>query len=95
MYKIECQKSNCKNSRYIGETRRPLKYRLADHRGYVNNQMTNQATGAHFTSTGHSLSDMKVVILELVKYKNTEYRKEHERYHIQKFNTYNEGMNKQ
>ena len=57
---------------------RILKHRLADHRGYVNNKITSQATGAHFTSPGHTLSDLKITILERVKYWNTEYRKERE-----------------
>ena len=69
VYMIECQKSNCKQNRYIGETGRALKYRLAEHRGYIVNSLTNTATGAHFTSPGHSLSDMRILILEQVKIK--------------------------
>ena len=94
IYMIECQKNGCKEKRYIGETKRPLKYRLADHRGYVNNHITSQATGSHFNSPGHSLTDLKITILELVKYRNTAYRKEREKYFIRKFNTYHEGLNK-
>ena len=72
---IECQKENCKK-RYVGETKRSLKYRLAEHRGYVTNQHTDKATGAHFNAEGHSLSDLKIIILEQVKKKtlNTENR---------------------
>ena len=95
IYMIECQKSNCKENRYIGESGRPLKYRLAEHRGYVVNQTTSNATGAHFNSPGHSLSDMKVLILEQVKIRSAEYRKEREKYFIHKFNTFYEGMNRQ
>ena len=95
IYMIECQKSNCKENRYIGETKRPLKYRLAEHRGYVINKMTTYATGAHFNSPGHSLSDMKIIILEQVKIKDPQYRRERERYFINKFNTYYEGMNRE
>ena len=95
IYMIECQKTNCKEPRYIGETHRLLKHRLAEHRGYVNNKIISQATGAHFTSPGHTLSDLKIIILELVKYRDTSYRKEREEYFIKKFNTFYEGMNKQ
>ena len=95
IYMIECQKYNCKENRYIGETKRPLRYRLAEHRGYVVNNITTNATGAHFTSPGHSLSDMKIVILEQVKIQDPQYRRERERYFINKFNTYYKGMNRE
>ena len=93
IYMIECQKSNC-NQRYIGETGRLLRYRLAEHRGYVVNHVTTQPTGAHFTSPGHSLSDMKIMIIEQVKIQDPAYRKEREKYFINKFNTFYEGMNR-
>ena len=95
VYMIECQKSNCKQNRYIGETGRALKYRLAEHRGYIVNSLTNTATGAHFTSPGHSLSDMRILILEQVKVRSLAYRKEREKFFINKFNTYYKGMNRQ
>ena len=95
IYMIECQKENCKEPRYIGESGRPLRYRLAEHRGYIVNHMTDKPTGAHFTSPGHSLSDMKIIILEQVKIQDTLYRKEREKYFIHKLNTYYQGMNRQ
>ena len=82
---IECQKENCKK-RYVGETKRSLKYRLAEHR--------DKATGAHFNTAGHSLSDLKIIILEQVKKKEIEYRKQREKYFIRKLNTLNIGLNK-
>ena len=93
VYMIECQKSNCKE-RYIGESGRPLRYRLAEHRGYIVNNITTTPTGAHFTSPGHGLSDMKVSIIEQVKIQDTLYRKEREKYFINKFNTFYQGMNR-
>ena len=68
---------------------------MADHRGYVTSGNTETATGAHFNSPGHSLSHMKVSILEQVKIKDDTYRKVREKYHIEKFNTFNNGLNKQ
>ena len=41
------------------------------------------------------LSHLKVTILEQVKFKSTEYRKEREKYFINKFNTLYEGLNRQ
>ena len=91
---IECVKKNC-NKRYIGETKRMLKSRIADHRGYVISGNTETATGAHFNSPGHSLSHMKVSVIEQVKKKDDNYRRIREKYHIEKFNTLNNGLNKQ
>ena len=94
IYMIECEKEKCK-LRYIGESKRSIKYRFADHRGYVVNKHVDKATGAHFNLPGHSLSHMKFTILEQVKINNDNYRKERERYFIQKFDTYNQGLNRQ
>ena len=80
--------------RYIGETKRIMKFRLADHRGYVNNR-DDTATGEHFNSPGHSLSDLNITILEQVKKKDDLYRKEREKYFIRKFNTFYRGLNRQ
>ena len=92
IYLIEC--THC-SDRYIGETGRPLKYRIADHKGYVNNDKVNYITGAHFNKPGHSLSNLKVTILEKSKTGDSTYRKERERYFINKFNTLYKGMNGQ
>ena len=42
----------------------------------------------HFNESGHSLADMKMIILEKVKKNDELYRKECEHYFIRKFNTY-------
>ena len=97
IYMIECKKERCRTKneyRYIGESKRPLKYRLADHRGYVLNDKHNQATGAHFSLPGHSLGDLSVTIVEQVRKTDDLYRKEREKYHIRRFNTYHCGLNK-
>ena len=91
IYLIECTK--CKE-RYIGETKRSLRARLADHRGYVNNQRVDVATGAHFNKPGHGLSNLSITIIEKQKNENDQYRKEREKYFINKFNTHYKGMNK-
>ena len=62
--------------RYIGETKRTLKDRLADHQGYIVNTDTTKATGAHFNLPGHNLSNLKISILEKVKKNCDTYRKE-------------------
>jgi hypothetical protein len=54
----------------------------------VNNHDFTTATGEHFNSSGHSLSDLSITILEKVKTNGDLCRKEREKYHIRKFNTY-------
>ena len=93
IYLIECNIDTCKE-RYIGETERRLKDRLADHRAYVTSKVVTQPTGAHFNLPGHSVANLTVTILEKVKNKCAIYRKERERFYIQKLNTLHEGMNK-
>ena len=93
VYGIICKKDKCKAA-YIGETKRQLKFRLSDHHGYIVNKHRNTATGRHFNLPGHSLADLSVIIIEQVKKKDTLYRKEREQYHIRRFNTLYQGMNR-
>ena len=69
-----CKKERCKEA-YIGETKRLLRSRIADHCGYVRNQKVDTATGTHFNLPGHSLADMTVTVLEQSKRNNEQYRK--------------------
>ena len=92
VYLIQCQKDNCKDNRYVGETKNSLHERLNQHRGYVTRK-TNDATGIHFNLPGHKLSDMRITALEKVKSNDPIYRKEREKYHIRKLNTFYQGMN--
>ena len=94
IYLVQCKKEACKMN-YVGETKRIMKFRFAEHRGYVNNCDESQPTGQHFNSQGHSIADMSVLILEQVRSSDPLYRKEREKYFIRKFNTYYNGMNRQ
>ena len=94
VYAISCAKDTCKMV-YIGETKRMLRFRVAEHRGYVSNKETDKATGAHFTMPGHSLADLRVSAIEHTKGRGTEYRKEREHFFIRKFDTFHRGLNKQ
>ena len=69
VYAIICKKEGCKEA-YLGETKRLLKFRLADHRGYIVNGDTSTATGQHFTSRGHSLADLSIAAIEQAKKNN-------------------------
>ena len=94
VYTIFSMKDNCRNI-YIGETKRMLKFRLADHRGYVSSKDTDKATGAHFNMPGHALADLRVAVIEQTRGKSSAYRKEREHYYIRKFDTFYHGMNRQ
>ena len=52
-------------------------------------------TGAHFNLPGHSVSDLSATVLERVKINDISYRKEREKYLINHFNTYYQGINRQ
>ena len=73
IYLIECNKDTCKE-RYIGQSKRKLSTRLADHRGYVTNLVINKPTGFHFNLPGHSLANLTITVLEQSKFNNEEYR---------------------
>ena len=94
IYLIKCNKENCKQNRYVGETERKARERISEHRGYIYRNEKRFATGEHFNQPGHSLDNMKFTILEAVKKKDPLYRKEREIYHIRKLNFFHNGINK-
>ena len=79
---------------YIGETSRKLKDRFSDHLSYVRSNASSQPTGFHFNSSGHSISDMKICIVEKVSQDSKIYRLEREKFFIEKFKTKWKGLNK-
>ena len=92
VYMLQCQKFE-KN--YIGSTIRQLKHRVAEHRGYISNQVTSRATGAHWNLPGHSLAHLKITVLEQSRSRDEEYIREREKYFIRKFDTFNNGINQE
>ena len=94
IYCISCNKQSCKFVQYIGETKRPLKKRFSDHVYYVRKPDLTQPTGLHFNLPGHSISNMKICIVEKCSQNSDLYRKEREEYFIEKFNTKYEGLNR-
>ena len=90
IYMLECKKCN---ARYIGETEREFRERIKEHIGYARTKNLNKVTGNHFNLPGHEIYHMKFTVIEKVKFNNTQYRKEREKFHINKFDTYRHGMN--
>ena len=91
IYAVICKHDNC-NKVYIGETKQMLKSCLAQYCGYVQNNI--EATGQHFNLPGHSLADLMVTVIEQVRKSDTLYRREREEYHIRRFNTLHNGINR-
>ena len=91
VYCISC--IHC-GQQYIGESHRSLKERFGEHRGYVRGEKLNKATGEHFNLEGHSISDMRIQIVEKIFTKNGFFRKEREKMFINKFDTKRKGLNK-
>ena len=52
-------------------------------------------TGAHWNLPGHTLANLKVTVLEQSKSRDKEYIREHENYFIKKFDTFNDGINRE
>ena len=97
IYVITCNKKECKNIQYIGESGKKLKQRFAQHLACVRSTNEDQkptATGEHFNMPGHSINNMKVSILEKVTQDSIAYRKIRESFYINKFETKHCGLNR-
>ena len=91
IYCISCLKCRVQ---YVGETERSLQERFSEHKAYVVNKHLQKATGAHYNTPGHSLSDMQVSVVEKVHSNDPLVRKEREDQFIRKLNTKYKGLNK-
>ena len=91
VYLLECTKCF---EMYIGETKRPLRERISEHVQYARSIIPTKATGIHFNKPGHSIANMKFVVLEQTKNSDDLYRKERETFFINKFRTYHNGINR-
>ena len=71
-----------------------LKHALQNINGYISSIFPTKATGIHFNKPGHGLKDVRITILEQMKTPEEVYRKEREKYLINKFNTFYRGINR-
>ena len=79
---------------YVGESERSLQDRFSEHLGYVKNKHLTKATGGHYNLPGHTVSDMRVTIVEKIHSSDPLIRKQREELFIQKLNTKYKGLNK-
>ena len=79
IYIIEC--TLC-NMQYVGETQNALHIRLNGHRNDMKHKRVDKPVAAHFNRPGHSLADLTIMVLELMRSHNPDLRKKRESYWI-------------
>ena len=87
IYLIQCKKCH---SQYIGETKRKLNEHFGEHRRSILNhhQLVNPTpVSLHFNQPGHSINDVQLTPLELVRSKRDSVRKAREANLINKAKT--------
>ena len=98
IYYWKCTKDNCElfpECEYIGMTSRTFQKRLYEHTYYVKSEKFTEPSGEHFNLPGHSLHHLKGLALEEVRNADTFVLKAREALLIQKFNTFNRGLNQE
>ena len=97
IYYWKCTKENCPNKpycEYIGKTKRKFQIRFSEHRDYAKSLKINEPSGEHFNKSGHSVHNLKGMVLEKVKSTDPFVLKIREARLIRKFDTYHHGLNK-
>ena len=87
IYLIECKKCHLQ---YIGETKCQLSERFGEHRrSILNHQQLSTTTpvSLHFNQAGHSINDVRLIPIELIRSKRDSIRKAREAHLITKAKT--------
>ena len=98
VYYWRCIKSNCKDypkCEYVGLTRRAFRTRLGEHKQNVRSKNLDTPSGYHFSQPGHNVSHLAGLVLEKVKSSDPFVLRAREFLHIQKFDCYRNGLNKE
>ena len=83
----------CPNSLYIGETGNTLRQRLNGHKSDIRKKK-NTPVADHFNLPNHSLQDLQVCVLRRLSNDNRRQRIIAEQQLIRKFDTLQNGLNK-
>ena len=98
IYYWKCTKINCRDhpkTEYVGKSTLSFQARFSQHRDYVKRDMNDEPSGEHFNLTpGHTVSDMKGLVLEHVQSPDPYILKAREHHYINLFNSYRAGLNK-
>ena len=98
VYMWRCRKENCidkPENFYIGMTKRKFQIRFSEHLGYIKSDKLSEPSGEHFNLPGHQLSDIEGMVLEKVRSNNPYILRAREELLIQKFDSYQLGLNKE
>ena len=76
------------------QTRR-VRERFAEHKQYVRSSDLKKPSGYHFNQPGHDVSHLKGLVLEQVKSSDPFVLRAREYIYIEKFDTWNNGLNKE
>ena len=91
VYLIECKK--CRKQ-YVGETENALHVRMNGHRSDIKHRRLEKPVAKHFNSTGHSLEDLSIYVIEKIHREEANFRKAKESHWIQTLRTLApEGLN--
>ena len=72
VYLIECKRCTIQ---YVEEMENALRVRLTGHRSDIKNHRIEKLVAKHFSLPGHSIDDLKVMIIEKIHREDSEYRK--------------------
>ena len=98
VYYWKCTKDNCSvfpECEYIGLTSRTFQKILYEHQYYIKSEIIFEPSGEHFSLPGHSIHDLKGLVLEKVQNPDPFVLRAREALLIQKFKTFNRGLNKE
>ena len=98
VYYWKCTKDNCSTypkCEYIGLSSRKYQKRFYEHQYYVKSDKLTEPSGEHFSLPGHSIHDLRGLVLEQVRNPDPFVLRAREALLIQKFNTFHKGLNKE
>ena len=84
VYLISCNKCS---TQYVGQTSRKLQTRMKEHISDIKKNKRDKVVGVHFNSTGHSLGNFRLQVIEKVIPNNTNILLEREKIWIQTLQT--------
>ena len=90
IYLIFCNK--CNNSKYIGETQTPFRFRFNNHKLTIRQTSPYTPIARHFNQPEHTLDNMKCILIDN-NFATTQIRKQKEIKWIIKLNTLKNGLN--
>ena len=98
VYYWHCTNEKCKDApynEYIGRTKRSVQERHYNHIGYIRYNNLGEVSGKHFNQPNHHQHNMKGLLLEKVHSKNPITLKVREKFYINKFDTFDKGLNRE